>query len=202
MRRVKKGVDLTEHNMTSAPKDRRPDVLIGMPGRPAAAERPAAMVAQRRGRARGRETVSFKHACLRLAAAGMITASSSGAKSSYLLSKNRRALRRFCLRSNRVFLLALPESSLSAPVVGTAKTFGIAVPSTIVTPTSAEGLTCSALVTQLRALALGHDELQNVQRILRTQPHLYRISGNTTALVLTSGTKFSTTQFGFGIVRF
>ena len=50
---------------------------------------------------------------------------------------------------------------------------------------------------QLRALALGHDELQNVQRILRTQPHLYRISGNTTALVLISGTKFSTTQFGF-----
>ena len=46
---------------------------------------------------------------------------------------------------------------------------------------------------QLRALALGHDELQNVQRILRTQPHLYRISGNTTALVLTSGTKFSMT---------
>ena len=52
-----------------------------------------------------------------------------------------------CLRSNLVFLLALPQSSLSAPVAGTAKTFGIAVPSAIVTPTFAEVLTCSALVT-------------------------------------------------------
>ena len=155
MRRVKKGVDPTEHNMTSAPKDRRPDVLIGML-RSSCGSRASSCNGRAEARTRAREGDCQLQAC-------MLAPGSSRhdhclvfrREKPYLLEQEPASVAQILLALQPRLPLGIARILSVCTGCGHRKNIWYCRPLDHRHSDVAEGLTCSALVTPTARPGLG-----------------------------------------------